>query len=140
MTGFDVSKYADAGLLLIRCVLGPMFLYYGLPKLMAGPGAWREVGSAVNAVGIFFWPVFWGFLASVVMAAGGLCVLTGIFFRPACFFLFLVMAVAASMHFSKGQGLMAAAHAIEDGAVFLGLVFVGPGRWVMAFWPAKATL
>lgn len=129
----DLSKYSDLGLLIIRIVLGVMFMYYGIPKLMQGTSAWEETGKAMNALHIFFWPVFWGFLASLVMALGGLCVLTGIFFRPACLFLFFVMAVAASMHFYEHQGLSAASHAIVNAGVFLGLVFVGPGNFIPQF-------
>jgi putative oxidoreductase len=61
----------------------------------------------------------------------GFCVVTGVLFRPACLFLFLVMAVAAAMHFRHGDGLKIASHAIEDGIVFFGFMFIGPGRYVL---------
>ncbi|MDD5018979.1 MAG: DoxX family protein [Candidatus Omnitrophica bacterium] len=127
-----LAKYSDHGLLVIRLVLGCMFFYYGWPKLAGGTQAWAAVGQAVEALGIRFGFTFWGFLAAMIMVLGGVCFVTGIFFRPACLFLFLVMFVAASMHFQKGDGLMGAAHAIDDGIVFLGLLFVGPGRFVLA--------
>lgn len=124
-----LSKYSGQGLLLIRVVFGCMFIFYGWPKLSGGPQAWVAVGQAVEALGIHVWFGFWGFLAGLIMVLGGFCVLGGICFRPACLFLFLVMFVAASMHFHKGDGLVGAAHAIEDGFVFLGLMFVGPGSY-----------
>jgi len=66
-------------------------------------------------------------LAAATEFGGGLCFILGLFFRPACFFLFSVMVVAASMHLSQGDGLKVASHAIELGIVFLGFLFIGPG-------------
>jgi putative oxidoreductase len=126
-----LAKYSDQGLLIIRLVFGCMFIYYGWPKLIGGAPAWAGVGGAMETLGIHFGLSFWGFLASLTMVAGGACLITGILFRPACLFLFIVMAVATNMHFHNGDGLMGAAHAIEDGIVFLGLLFIGPGRFVL---------
>ena len=39
------------------------------------------------------------------------------------------MGVAASMHLGKGEGLLAASHAIELGILFFSLLFIGPGRY-----------
>jgi len=125
----SMAKYADFGLLMIRLVIGVMFLYYGTPMLFGGPEKWAQVGGAMSVFHINFWFNFWGFLAGFTEFFGGICLILGLFFRPACLFLIFVMIVAASMHFSKGQGLFGAGHAIEDGAVFLGLFFVGPGRY-----------
>jgi hypothetical protein len=42
------------------------------------------------------------------------------------------MAVAATMHLTApDQCLRMAAHAIEDGIMFLGLIFIGPGRYAL---------
>jgi len=131
MVWSELLKYADTGLLLIRLVFGCMFVYYGWPKLAGGPVSWESVGQAISAVGIRFGFVFWGFLAAAVMVFGGIFILTGILFRPACLFLLVVMVVAAAMHFRHGDGLNIVSHAIEDGIVFLGLMFIGPGRYVL---------
>jgi putative oxidoreductase len=39
------------------------------------------------------------------------------------------MLVAALMHLDAGDGLKGAGHAIELGTVFLGLMFVGAGKY-----------
>jgi putative oxidoreductase len=39
------------------------------------------------------------------------------------------MAVAATMHLGRGDGLKGAAHAIELGIVFVGLLVIGAGRY-----------
>jgi putative oxidoreductase len=110
-------------------VFGVMFVFYGAPKLFGGIQVWGQLGQAMGSIGISFAPAFWGFMASISMFFGGICLFLGLFFRPACMLLAFTMFVAASMHFKKGDGLSVAAHAIEDGAVFLGLIFVGPGKY-----------
>ena len=39
------------------------------------------------------------------------------------------MIVAALVHFSKGDGVNGASHAIELAIVFFGLIFIGPGKY-----------
>jgi|Deesub1362A_J573_1020465.scaffolds.fasta_scaffold09785_3 putative oxidoreductase len=124
-----LDKYRDMGLLVLRMGIGTMFIYHGLPKMMAGPEKWEKLGMAVKSVGIHFLPEFWGFMAAFSEVVGGICIIIGLFFRPACILLTITMIVAASMHISRGDGLKRALHAIEDGIVFLSLIFTGPGRY-----------
>ncbi len=125
----NLSKYSDLGLLFIRIIFGSMFLYYGYPKLFGGVAMWGQIGQAMGSVGVSIAPVFWGFMASISMFLGGICVLLGLFIRPACMFLAFTMFVATTMHFRKGDGLSGASHALEVCSVFLGLVFIGPGKY-----------
>ncbi len=74
-----MGKYSDVGLLLIRIVLGGMFMYYGGPKLFEGPHGWVQFGGAMPFLGVNFALSFWGFLAAFSMFAGGLCVILGLF-------------------------------------------------------------
>jgi putative oxidoreductase len=60
---------------------------------------------------------------------GGLCLLLGLFTRPAALFLAITMTVAATMHLSRGDGIAVASHAIEDGIMFVALLLIGPGRY-----------
>ncbi len=130
-------RHADIGLLVIRVFLGVMFVYYGAPKLFAGPEGWAKLGQATSGFGIHAAPAFWGFMASFSMFAGGICVALGLFFRIFTALLFMTMVVAARMHFQKGDGLFGAAHALEDGVVFFGLTFIGPGRYSLDAWLAR---
>lgn len=125
----SLSKYSDLGLLILRVIVGSMFLYYGRPMLFGGPAKWAQVGQAMGALNIHFWPAFWGFMAGFAEFFGGICLILGLFFRPMCMLLVFTMAVAANMHLRKGEGLFGAGHAIEDGVVFLSLIFIGPGRY-----------
>lgn len=123
-----LNKYKDFGLLVIRVGLGAMFIYHGYPKLMGGKEMWTGLGSSTKYVGITFLPMMWGLLAALTEVVGGLLIILGLAFRPACLLLLINMIVAAATHFGKGDGLDGAAHAIEDAVVFAGLFFIGPGR------------
>ncbi len=125
----NLGKYKNFGLLIIRIGLGIMFIYHGVPKLAGGPELWEKLSGAMNGVGIHYAPAFWGFMAAITETFGGLLLMIGLVFRPVCILLIINLTIAALMHFSKGGGLEAAAHAMEDGIMFLGLLFIGPGLY-----------
>jgi len=124
-----LNKYRDLGLLLLRLGIGAMFLFHGWPKLAGGPETWAKVGRAMSFAGVQALPTLWGLAAAVSEFGGGLCLILGFLFRPAALLLAITMAVAANMHLGKGEGLLAASHAIELGILFLSLLFIGPGRY-----------
>jgi putative oxidoreductase len=125
-----LTKYRDFGLLLLRLGLGAMFvLVHGWPKLKAGPAAWRKVGEAMGYLHVHFAPEMWGLLAALAEFGGGILLILGLLFRPACGALTFTMAVAATMLIhEKGFGI-ASSQPIELGIVFLALIFIGPGRF-----------
>jgi putative oxidoreductase len=122
-----LARYRNTGLLLMRVGLGVMFVLHGYPKLLGGPDKWAELGSATKFIGIHFWPKVWGFLSACTETFGGFLLVLGLAFRPVCLLLLINMVVATLMHLGTGGGIDQAAHALEDGVVFLGLLFVGPG-------------
>ena len=125
-----VEQRRDLGLLLLRLGLGLMFVVvHGGPKLLGGPERWSQVGLAMGSLGIKAFPAFWGFLAAVSECIGGLCLVLGLFTRPAAFFMAMTMVVAATMHLTRGDGIQVASHAIEDGLVFFSLILIGAGRY-----------
>lgn len=123
-----LNKYADVGLLLLRIGLGISFVMHGLGKFMGGSPVLTGVGSAVGNLGITQGHYIFGILAASSEMIGGLLLLTGAFFRPACLLLLFVMAMALTFHLSRGDGFNTYAHALELAVVFLGLFFVGPGK------------
>ena len=125
----SLGKYRNTGLFIMRAGLGIMMMYHGYPKLLGGPDQWAAVGDSTKYLGINFTPAIWGLLAAVTETFGGFLILIGLAFRPACIFLMVTMAVAATMHLRNGDGLMVASHALELGTVFLGLVLIGPGKY-----------
>ncbi len=124
-----LGKYGDLALLLVRLGLGAMFLYRGWPKLAGGPEYWEKLGQAMRYAGVSAVPTVWGLAAALSEFVGGFCLVLGVLFRPACLLLAITMGVAANMHLGKGEGILAASHALELGVVFLGLLFLGPGRY-----------
>ena len=122
-----LDKHRNIGFIILRIGIGGMFMYHGSGKLFAGPAMWAQIGGAVGNFGIHFAPTVFGFMAAISEFGGGLCLILGFFFRPACFFMFFTMLTAATMHLSQGDGLGTASHAIESGILFLSLMFIGPG-------------
>lgn len=124
------NRYVDVGLLFLRVGLGVMFMaFHGGPKLWGGPEVWSRVGSAMGHLGIHVAPACWGLMAACAEFFGGLCLLLGLFTRPAAMFLAITMMVATTMHLAQGDGIQVASHAIEDGIVFISLLVIGPGAY-----------
>ncbi|MEE8418457.1 MAG: DoxX family protein [candidate division Zixibacteria bacterium] len=123
-----LNKYRDVGLLILRVGFGIMFIFHGAPKLFGGPERWGKLGAAMGNFGIDFLPAFWGFMASFSEFFGGILLILGLFFRPACILLTLTMIVAAGFHIGRGDGFLGASRAIENGIVFLSLILIGPGK------------
>jgi putative oxidoreductase len=126
-----LAKYRDAGLLFMRFGLGVIFVIHGLPKLTGGPATWRGIGQAMGNIGIHQWPEFWGFLAAVTEGLGGVLLVLGAFFRPACLLLGFTMAMATVqlMSDAKMRDFKAYSHPLKMAVVFVGLAFIGPGRF-----------
>ena len=126
----SLSRYQDFGLLVLRLGLGVMFMLHGLPKIMGGPDKWHSLGAATAHVGIHFAPTLFGFLAALSEFGGGICLIIGLAFRPACLMMCSTMVVASAMHLGTGDDLAkGASHAVELAFVFFGLATVGPGRY-----------
>ena len=122
-------SYRDMGLLILRLGLGFMFMTHGGPKLAGGPSWWKEIGKSMHLLGVAVFPAFWGFMAGFSEFGGGLLLILGLFFQPACFLLIGTMVVASRQEFANGGGLNGASHAIEVGIVFFSLLFIGPGSY-----------
>lgn len=119
----------DLGLLLFRLVLGGMFMWHGLPKLLGGPEKWAALGRTMEVFGLSFAPELFGFLSGASEFFGGLLILLGLFYRAAALFLCVNLLVAFSSQLLQNKGLFKAAQSFEDAASFLAALFVGPGRY-----------
>lgn len=125
----SLTKHRDLGLLLLRVGLGGMFIVmHGWPKIAGGAAKWKELGGAMKNLGISFAPEAWGFMAAAAEFGGGILLVLGFLFRPACGALAFTMAVAAVMHYKLG-GFGSATYPVELGIVFLALLLIGPGRF-----------
>jgi putative oxidoreductase len=125
-----LSSLSNFGLLVLRLGIGGIyFLSHGMHKMEAGRPLWEKLGHSVALVGIHFAPVFWGFMASASECVGGLLLALGLFMRPAAFFLFCTMTVAWLFLHSTGKPFELTTEPLEMAFVFLGLIFVGPGKY-----------
>jgi putative oxidoreductase len=123
------DRQAHLGLLIIRLGLGAAFIAHGLPKLMAGPEKWPQLGAAVSSFGIDVGHQVFGLAAGLAEAGGGLLLILGLLTRLVCIPLLFTMAVAVSFHLGRNEGFVGASHAVEAGVVFLALLIAGPGRY-----------
>lgn len=124
-----LGKFTNFGLLVVRIGIGIMMMVHGIPKIEGGPELWTKVGSSITHLGIHEFFAFWGFMASISEGVGGLLVLLGMAFRPACIFLFFTMLMASITHIKNADELAVASHAIELCFLFFGLFIIGPGRF-----------
>lgn len=124
-----LEKYRDFGLLIIRVGIGALFIVFGYPKITGGTEMWTQIGSSMSTLGVDFAHTFWGFMAAVAEFLGGILMVFGLFFRLAMLLLIVTMFVAFWMHYSNGDGFQQWSRAMEFLVLFLGLFFVGPGRW-----------
>jgi putative oxidoreductase len=124
----SLERYRDVGLLIVRLGFGLGFLFYhGWGKLTGGPERWAQVGGAMENLGIGFGHTFFGFMAAFSESIGGLLIAAGLFFRPVCALLWFTMVVAAINHYASGRG--SPAHSAKNAFLFLGLIFIGPGKY-----------
>ena len=121
----NLTKYSDFGLLLMRVGLGITMMMHGFPKLTGGAGMWHDIGSGLGLPV----PVAFGFMAAISEFIGGLMLIGGVFFRVALILLIGTMAGAVFYHVKAGDGFNGYSHALELLIVFLGLLFVGPGKY-----------
>lgn len=123
-----LGKLREFGLLFLRVGIGAMFIVHGSGKMFGGPEMWAAIGKSIELWGIPYFPVAWGFMAAFSEFAGGILFILGFLFRPAAILLAITMAVASTMHIAKGDPFNVYSHAVELGIVFIGLIFIGPGR------------
>jgi putative oxidoreductase len=125
----------DFGLLLIRLgISASLFIFHGYDKITGGPERWEMIGGAMASLGITFMPVAWGFLSALAETVAPTLVVLGPFFRISTLAIAFNMFVAVLRHLNlpadnPAAGWQAASHAAELMIVYLGLFFVGPGRF-----------
>lgn len=114
---------SSTGLLFMRVLMGVGMAYHGYGKLFGGNI--EGLTQGVAAMGLPF-PAFMAWAAALAEFGGGIFVAVGLLTRPAAFFIFITMTVAAfiahgSDPFSKKE--LALAYWTMAGA----LVLTGPG-------------
>ena len=129
-----IGDRRDAALLILRVLIGVVFLMHGVGKIQGGiPG----VGAFLGQVG-FPVPVFFGYVLTFVEVLGGIALIIGVFTRLSALLLSIVM-ILAIITVKASVGLIAApgsggTGAELDIALLAGLLAVllqGPGRYAV---------
>lgn len=122
----------NIGHMLIRVGLAAALLFYSVPRLFAGAGHWRLAAKTIDFLDTGL-PLKWiGLLLLAVEFAGAVSLITGYLFRTAGFLLTLVMGLYCFAYFQAGH-VMLPLFAFSLTFVLLGLVFTGPGGYVVSF-------
>jgi putative oxidoreductase len=116
------------GWAILRLGIGITIFLHGLPKIVGGQEVWTMVGSNMAIFGITFAPAFWGLLAAITEAVGGLLFALGLFFRPVAVLLTGTMVVALATHLAAGDQFMQYGHALDLLIIFAASILIGPGR------------
>lgn len=121
------SRLTNLGLLLIRLMLGVVFIYHGQGKLFGGLDGFA---GYLDQMGIP-WPQVSALLAALSEFVGGLILIAGVFFRIALWPLVVTMLVASfAAHggkFSVQDGGME--FALTLAVMVAGVALIGPGDW-----------
>ena len=125
------ERKTNFGLLFMRLGLASMLLMDALPKLFAGAGAWKHLGTTLGFINIGFGPMILGLVVLLIEVAGSVSLIFGYFFRIGCTVLFILFGFYFFNYFSIGyKALMLWSLGLS--AVFFGLIFLGPGRFAIA--------
>lgn len=130
-----LGKYREGGLLLIRIGFGIVLMVQSAPQMFGGPRAWAAAGSIMRHFGITFSPVFWGFLLSFAEFFGGVFLVLGLLFRPACLLIALAMLLVLCLQLKRGESTWrivsraSRSEAFQFVVLFTGLALVGPGKY-----------
>ena len=127
------NKMQDAGLLLMRGMLGAVFVFHGSQKLFGWFGGYglQATGQWMESIGIPFGLVS-ATLAGSTEFLGGLLLLTGVATRFETIPMAATMIVAAAtahQGFDATQG--GGEYPITMAMVLAGLGLIGPGRWTL---------
>lgn len=125
------ERRTNFGLLILRLGLAAALLIHSLPKLIGGSHAWQGLGTMLGFINIGVPPSILGITILLIEALGAVSLLFGYFFRIACIVLWVLFGLYFYNYFSIGyQTLML--WSIGIAVVFLGLCFIGPGRYAFA--------
>lgn len=124
----------DLGLLLIRGIVGWIFVYHGSQKLFGwfdGPGIDGLI-EGIRGMGLpYLEPEVFAHIAAWSEFAGGILLIIGLFARLAVVPLAITMAIAViKVHWPNGFALSQGGieFALLLGILCIGLLFTGPGR------------
>ena len=125
------ERRTNSGLLIMRLGPAAVLLIHSLPKLLAGSHAWQGLGTMLGFINVGVSASILGITILLIEVLGAVSLLFGYFFRITCIVLCILFGLYSFNYFSIGyQTLTLWSSGIA--AVFLGLFFIGPGRYAFA--------
>ena len=125
------ERQSNFGLLIMRLGLAAALLFHALPVLFAGSHKWQSVGTTLAFINLGVPETILGFSMLLLEALGAVSLMFGYFFRIACIVLLIIFGLYFFNYFRIDyQTLMLWSAGLAT--VFLGLIFVGPGRYAIA--------
>ena len=128
------TQLIQVGITVIRVGIGILMIGHGLPKLYAGAQTWQQIGTAMQNLGIYFWPTFWGLLAALTELLGGISFVFGIATRFWAFMLAGMMTIAYIYHVHKNDPFAVTSHALALLIVFIGFMIMGSGMFSLDYY------
>lgn len=124
--------HTDYAILLLRAFIGPCLIVHGLGKLgIVGPGSMQGFESWLGSLGLPF-PAIQARLAMLAELVGGVCLLLGVFYRPAALLCMVTLLVAAFIGHRGGGYLITNSppgneYALNLAVICLVMALLGPG-------------
>lgn len=127
------EKRISFGLLIIRLGLAAVLLIYAVPKLIDGASSWAAVGNIFGFIQSGFPLEAWGLTVLILQVACGISIISGYFFRSANIVMTLLHILYFLNYFKhvyKNETLQL--YILGFVTVFLGLIYIGPGRYAVS--------
>ena len=119
------------GLLIVRLGLTAVLFLHALPKLFAGAHSWKNIGTTLSFINPGLPPMMFGFAILLLETLGAVSFVFGYFFRAACALLFVLFGAYFFNYFKVGFNTLML-WSLGLAVVFLGLIYIGPGRYSIA--------
>lgn len=124
----------QAALCFLRVSIGLITLFHGIPKITGGIEAWRNLGTFVQPLGIYFLPVMWGFLGACTQFFGGTLLALGLATRLASLALILMMIVAVAWHLDRSDSYNVWSFPLSLIVVYATFVWLGGGVYSVDYY------
>lgn len=125
------EKKLSFGLLIIRLGLAAVLFIHAVPKLLGGAILWSNVGKNLSFLNTGLPLEALGLIILIPEILSGFCLIFGYFYRSANAVMAVLYALYVIHYFNVGYKTLML-YAIGFVAVFLGLIYIGPGRYAVS--------
>ena len=126
-----IFESENFGKLLIRITIGAYFIASGIKYFAGGWNMLESLGKIFSAIGISFFPRFFGISSSIVLILCGMSFMIGFFFKINSFLLFVLFLLKTVVNWKLCHNFWNNDFLFSFIiSIFLfSLIFIGPGRF-----------